>query len=433
MTVGGKRSPMLSFLSDSAREFHSQMKSFDPEIKAVFLLLICSFVHMIASVIAVFAVGIYLIARRDVAADILRTGGNRLITAFILLSAAVSVLNLNFVGIAACVFFFFLMIAALYLMQNITPAVFECLVTVYLAYSVFAAFAAAAEYLFGFSDSELRCSSTFLNPLYYAYFIVFAVLLCTYRIITVKKYRRIYIPVLIVNAAGMILSGSRMPWAGMFVGLFLILLLCRKYKLIAVFTVFIAALLTLFALFPDFKLFAGMRLHNFHVSYDGRMPYWKIAIDGIREKPLFGHGMIGMLDTTMKADTDFWSRFADFSGIESLFMNMKHHGWKMHAHSVILELLFSYGIVGALLFAAFCLKKGVIFFKNCGYTAQNPHFALLCAIIISIGVNGLVDCEIVGLQTVVFSFLLFSVAGLYSADSDGDGLYKLEPAAHNRN
>ena len=47
--------------------------------------------------------------------------------------------------------------------------------------------------------------------------------------------------------------------------------------------------------------------------------------------------------------------------------------------------------------------------------------------VVSIGVNGLVDCEIVGLQTAVFTLLIFAMMGLYSGDNDADRLYKLEP------
>ena len=73
------------------------------------------------------------------------------------------------------------------------------------------------------------------------------------------------------------------------------------------------------------------------------------------------------------------------------------------------------------------MKIGLRFFRNCGYSSQNPHFALLCGVVVSICVNGLVDCEVVGLQTPVFTLLIFAMTGLYSGDNDSDGLYKLEP------
>ena len=424
-----KRMPLGKYIKYAARAFFERLKGYEPPQRAVLLLLLLSCINAATAVIGAIVIGIYLLAQKDAAADIFRTGGNGLLLLQFVISTVVSALNRNLLGLIAGIFVFFIAVAVLYLKNNITPQLFDDFVTIYLGYSVIAALYAAVEYVIGrLGDTEYRCSSTFINPLYYSFFITFAVLFCTYRIVTPRAWRRIYIPVLIINAMGMILSGSRMPWVGMFVGLFLILLLRRKYKLIAVFAVFISALLLLFVLFPDISFFTGMRLNKIDVSYTGRKPYWDLAVRGIFDKPLFGHGLTGFLDGTIKADSDFISRFADFNGsLNDMFMNMKGHGWKTHAHNILLEALYSFGIIGTLILCAYLLKIGLNFFRNCGYSSQNPHFALLCGVVVSIGVNGLVDCEIVGLQTAVFTLLIFAMTGLYSGDNDADRLYKLEP------
>ena len=424
-----KRMPLGKYLKYTTHSFFERLKSYEPPQRAVLLLLLLSFINAVTAVIGAIVIGVYLLAQKDVAAEIFRTGGNGLLFLLFAMSTVIAAINRNLLGLIAGIFVFFIAVTALYFKNNITPQLFEDFITIYLGYSVVAALYAAVEYVIGrLGDTEYRCASTFINPLYYSFFITFAVLFCTYRIVTPRSYRRIYVPVLIINAIGMILSGSRMPWVGMFVGLFLILLLRRQYKLIAVFAVFIMGLLLLFVLFPDISFFTGMRLNKIDVSYTGRKPYWDLAVRGIFDKPLFGHGLVGFLDGTIKSDSEFMSRFADFNGsLNDMFVNMKGHGWKTHAHNILLEALYSFGIIGTLIFCTYMMKIGLRFFRNCGYSSQNPHFALLCGVVVSICVNGLVDCEVVGLQTPVFTLLIFAMTGLYSGDNDSDGLYKLEP------
>ncbi len=249
------------FVKTGVGDYFARLKYYDSEHRAILLLLVLCLFNIFTSVIATFAVGIYLLTRRDIAADIFRTGGNGLLFGFLALSVTLSAINCNIVGILACVFVFFIFIIALYIMQNITPRFFEDMISTFLGYSVFATAYAAVEYIIGRLGDEYRASSTLANPLYFSYFLTFAVLFCTYRIVTVKRYRRLYVPLLVINAFGMILSGGRMPWIGMFIGLFVILLLRRKYKLLFVFGAFISLLLLCFVCFPDIKIFAGLRLN----------------------------------------------------------------------------------------------------------------------------------------------------------------------------
>lgn len=423
------KTSLCRYIINSAKAFFRRLCEYDAEQKAVFIVLLCSFFHMLTSVLCAFIIGIYMLFRKDIPSEVFRTGKNGLFFAFLALTFVVSAINLSVVGLLACTFTFFLSIIMIYAMQNMTVRFFEDVVTIYLSYSVLASVIAMVEYIcFQSTDAEYRCASTFSNPLYYSYFITIAVLFCTYRIIAVSRYRRIYVPILVLNAIGMVLSGSRMPWVGMFIGLFLILMLKRQYKMIAVFAVFIGALLVLFVLFPNLNIFAGMRLNKIDVSYEGRKPYWDFAIRGIFDKPFFGHGMIGMLNDTMKQDSDYILRFLEGNGnFEQMFMLMKHHGWKMHAHNIILDSLYSYGIIGTFMIFVYGMKKGINFFRNCGYSGKNPQFALLCSIVVCIGINGIVDCELIGLQTIVFSFLVFSMVGLFSSNNNANIIYKLEP------
>ncbi len=157
------------------------------------------------------------------------------------------------------------------------------------------------------------------------------------------------------------------------------------------------------------------------------MPYWDMAIKGIFDKPFFGHGMIGMLNDSMRSDTDFIKRFLEGGSLDSLFMNMKRHGWKMHAHNILLDALYSFGLIGTLMLFFYGIKKGLRFFRSCGYSSRDQYFALTCGVIVSIFVNGLIDCEIVGAQTAVFTFMFVGVMGIYEGETNADVLYKLEP------
>lgn len=403
---------MLANAGNDLSKWFSRVLNYNDEVKWVFITVFCSFVHFLLAVVAVFAAGIYLLVKKK-AYHLLVQRKNLLTVVFIGLTFVVALWYLSLPGLFGSVFMFFLITLLFSFRQNVTKRIFEDLLSLFLLYSVPAFLVAFVERLVGMqSDKLYRCYSTFSNPLYYAYFITFVVIICTYRIVTTKRDVVLNAILLIMNVVGMFYSGSRMPWIGMFAGVMITLVFCRRVKYVVIFAAVIAALLAIAALFPDAKLLASLRLEDIGAGYSGRLSYWKYALDGFLKRPIFGKGFYGVLNDTMRADDQWITRFFSSFDINVIFKTMKQNGWMLHAHNILLDSLYNFGVVGTILMAYCIFDRGLKMYIRLDCDSKNPLFALMLGVMASIAINGIVDCEITSPHTAAFSLLLFAVTEL---------------------
>lgn len=404
--------PISTVVGHQIKNFHSRTKEYNVECKVAFIVLIFSLVNMFLSILSVVVGGIYLIIKGK-AKPLLKETNNLMLLLFLILAFIISLINLNVFGAVATVVMFLCFVIALGLRANINKQIFEDLVNVFLALSVVCFFVAAIErYLFNYGDAMYRCSSTFSNPLYYSYFATFAIIFCVYRLIICNEYKGLHGLIIFFNFYGLLLTGSRMPWIAMFAGVIITICLCRKYKLLIIFLLFFSLLITIAILFPEWKLLAELRLTSAGTAYKGRIPYWKDSLKGIIERPLFGRGFLGLLNDTIKADAQWKQRILGIFGGMSSFENMKSSGWMLHAHNILIDCLYNFGVVGSLVLGFSLLKYSTKMYRNCGCQAYSPYISMFVGLIVTVAVNGIVDCEIVGPQTGVFSVMLIAITGL---------------------
>ena len=179
--------------------------------RVAFLVLTSSFLNAFLSVIATVVGAIYLLLQSSQRKAIFSDTINIITSFFIIMTLVVGLVYGNVVGTFACLFFACLFILMASLRAVITRRHFEDLITCYLVYSVFAVAVAIIEKLLNSDDALYRTCSTFLNPLYYSYFVALAAVMATYRLVVSTRAKLAHSLVLIVNILGMFLSGGRLP------------------------------------------------------------------------------------------------------------------------------------------------------------------------------------------------------------------------------
>lgn len=396
----------------SAVEYKNRVIGYDAETRAAFLVFAAALVNVVLCAVAVFAVAIYLLFRKKGALLIKKE--NCIGTVFGVLMLIVSAVYLNFFGILGSFYFLAVILIAFSFRESITKQKLDDIFTIAVAYSVIAFAVAVVQKVFDLSAISGRSESTFLNALYYCYYISFVALICLYRIIYENRNKLIYSALIALNLLAMLVTASKMPILGIVAAMCIMLLFAKKFKaLILLCGLGVLGVGTLWLL-RDYGIAEKLNMNGFVESFTMRFPYWEQAINGFSEKPIFGHGMLGFLKETIdNSVVEIGYKFNVLDISESLD-NLKHIGWHLHAHNLLFDCLYNYGLVGSALLVTIIIKRLRELYKSCGKNILDPMMTLVMSSLIFILVDGIVDCQIVGVQTLFISVFLFSVTGVYS-------------------
>lgn len=178
----------------------------------------------------------------------------------------------------------------------------------------------------GFVQYPERLFSTFDNPNYYAFVVLIVLLICFNQIqfqITLKNYKKtvFYALVFIINMIALSLTDTRTVYPALAVGLFTILIIQKRYTQLRVISAIAVGVVLFIIIKPDFM----PRFHQLSQGFDIRTTIWEQAITFIKESPIFGHGFFS------------YHHLAKALGITL----------EIHAHSLYLEPLLSFGFIGS--------------------------------------------------------------------------------------
>ena len=397
----------LCFLK--GKEFVKRVFGYDAETRAAFLVFIAALVNTVLCAVAVFAVAVYLLFRKKGA--LLFKKGNRsgfLFSAVVLFASAI---NLNYFGIAGTLFFLAVLLIAYSFRENITKQKIDDVFTLMVAYSIVAFVVAVVQKIFNLSAIEGRSASTFMNALYYCYYIAFVILICLFRIIYENRNKLFYFSALALNVAAIIVTGSKMPLFAIAAAVFVMLLFAKKFKILIPLTILGVAAGVLIIVFQD-VIVEKLQMNSFVDSLVMRFDYWKPAINGFVKRPVFGHGMLGILNESVKGAKQAGFNLFDFNNLEVYFDELKHIGWHLHAHNIALECLYSFGAVGTALIGFSIIKRCRQLYIQSGRNLLSPYMTLVMSSLVYVFVNGIVDCQIVGVQTAFLSIFLFSLTAV---------------------
>lgn len=413
---------MNTTIFSAIKAYKDRVFGYDAETRIAFFVLLTALVSTTLCAVAVFAFAIYLLIKKY--GSLYLKKENRLSTVFGCLLLVVSAVYLNYLGVLAAAFLICAMLIAFCFKQNITKQKVEDIFTLMIAYSPIAFIIAVIQKILDLSAISGRSESTFLNALFYCYYLGFVILICFYRVLFVKKQVGLHLSLMILNILAIIVTASKMPLLSVAIACGVMLLLAKRYKLFALF-LSVGVLGVVVLLFFGDTILEKLDMNGFLKSFEDRFPYWQQAIDGFVEKPVFGHGLLGFLKETIDnsvlgADYSF-----ELSNVNKSFDGLKGAGWHLHAHSVLLDCLYNYGTVGTVMFFAIVIKRVRHLYVTVGKKVLEPIMILVICFLVNVLIGGLVDCQFIGVQTFFISIIMLSVTAIYDNEIKTDWSCKI--------
>jgi len=295
---------------------------------------------------------------KEIREKIIKSAGARFVLEFAFINAFAPIFFKNYYGIACYVGVCVILLYSLYVRVLVDKICFEKISNTICFMSITSAVCAVFQRLSGVE----RTPSVFFNPNYYGAIITFVVLLCIYRLI-IKNGNPIFtLFTLAANLLGLLLCNCQSAFFSIILGVFVLLLLTKKYKIVIAF-----AVLGLISL--PFLPYILPRISGAFENISIRATIWNAGIRGFLDNPGFGRGMMGYMQIYEK-----------FGGQKNF-----------HCHNMFIDLLLSFGIVGNLPLIAFVVKPIAKAFK------EKSH--LFIAVLAAVLLHSLVDVTLAFVQT----------------------------------
>lgn len=307
---------------------------------------------------------------------------------FSLFALIVSVVFLNWIGAACALAFFLIMVIGLHARSCITKGVFESTLNLACFLSVFITIFAIIERLLPHPNIQTqfyRCKTMFFNPNYMATVISIVVIICAYKVITKQGNQFIYYSIAGFNVISLYLCGSLFAWVNIFIGVAALLFLFHRHQLLSIFLLVAATGCIVIYSKPDML----PRLAESQITTENRFNIWSVAIDAFVKSPIIGRGFL-----------TYFNIFSNYPGSYPT----------EHAHSIYLDPLLNFGVLGTVLLLVYF----VYYYKQlvmCRNLLNNSRISILIlALTASTLVHGLIDVTILWVQTGLF--LAYIMAGL---------------------
>ncbi|MBG9981688.1 O-antigen ligase family protein [Aerococcaceae bacterium DSM 111020] len=315
---------------------------------------------------------------------------------FLLYNLVVSVMNRNMLGILLTPLFLLLGIFFVYYRRYIRVSGFVKLLKILLlgsivlavyAFFVYAHYSLTHGYgllyIFKYAAVQTRAEATFFNANYYGLYCVFMILTALYFIVRCHDifWRRVSYVAIGMNLLSLLLTASRFfPITLMVAVVAMLIFIDKRWTLMALTlgAIVIGALIIKPELMP--------RLENLDYALEDRFDLWRVGLSIFRSQPLFGRGAMSY--------QQFYYLYTDDAD--------------MHAHSLYIDSLANYGVVGVGLLLGLAwpyIKDLYRFFKLKRFRVE---FGLLIGFFVTVLFHGMIDFAVFWIQTGII-FLMITV------------------------
>lgn len=360
------------------------------ETLIVILIAAAVFLPYMVSGIVLISLAIYIILKRQTRKLIFIHKGSYVLLLFCAFAFLVAAIYKNWLGLIVAFGFTLAFVLGLYLRSVMTRKLFERVLTMVCVLSLMGTvYALVEKYVFpyfGIGNDVNRASAMFFYPNYFGTIISMVIIICAYKVLTRQGKKWFYYIIAFMNVISLYLCESMFAWVEIFLGVAVLLFLLKMHRLLAIWL-----LMATFASFIIIVLNVNIipRLYQAEVTTEIRFRIWEFAIKQIKKAPLFGHGFMSFMYTDTKQSLGYLVP---------------------HSHSIILELLLDFGIVGTVLFLWYFVRYYITLLKTYLNEKKTWITSLVCAISAAALVHGLTDLTLMWIQTL--PLFLFILAGL---------------------
>jgi Lipid A core - O-antigen ligase and related enzymes len=322
--------------------------------------------------------------------------GSKIMMLFFAFAIIVPALYRNWIGVVVAIGVMFAMILGMFLRSIMTKPLFEKILTLICVLSLTGTSCAISEKfiipLFDKTYYSHRASAAFFYPNYFGTIIGTVIIICAYKVLTRQGRKWFYYMIAGFNVVSMYLCESMFAWVEVFLGVAVLLVVLKMHRLLAIWL--FTATVALFSIFV-LNLDIIPRLSDAEVTTMMRLQIWQLALKQIIKSPLIGPGFMSFLYVYKDSKLGFLAP---------------------HAHSIYLDLLMNFGIIGTILFLWYfvCYYKSVI---KIGIVEKKTSItSLIIAVTIVALVHGIIDVTLLWIQTLPLFLIILSGIGAYEKD-----------------
>ena len=346
---------------------------------------------------------LYLLYTKKIISAFKSTPKSKYLVIFMSLTLIVSLFYKNWIGVGCVVLIFIFVSLMLYYRKYINVEVFEFILDMLIALSILWAIYGLYEQmqilqrlgydhftLKVFSRRENRLNSVFFNANYYAMMIEFIIMMIGYKLFGTKNIKKqiYYFIVAGINFFLLYMTGCRTAFIATAVAVLVFLVINKNYRICMLIAIICIIGCIYFAINPQQFPRVEKLIDNFTV----RKKIWHAAIEGIKAHPLFGQGPM-----------TYMMIFEKYNGHVT-----------QHAHSVYLDPVLSFGIIGIATLVPYIVDNCKRLFEVYKKRLNLRYVALVIACIAVILLHGLLDYTIFWVHTGLLFLMIASSFDMFN-------------------
>lgn len=370
-----------------------RINSYLTDKNIVIMTSISIFLPFIFTAIIIAFITTYIVINKRTRQLIFVHKGSKILALFFAYSLLIPFYYKNWIGVIIGLGVIIALILELFLRSVMTSELFESALTLICYLSFISTSSAISEKflipLLVKDYSVGRISAMFLHPNYFGTIASMVIIICAYKELTRQGQKWIYYLIASVNVISIYLCQSMFAWVDVFLGIAVLLIILKKHRLLAIW--FFAATIAAFTILV-LNINIIPRLSDAELTTRLRVEIWELAIEEIKKAPFIGHG------------------FLSFS-----FLNQKYYLESLipHAHSLYLEFVLNFGIVGTILLLWYFVKYFISVLKICFNEKKVLITSLILAITASVLLHGVIDVTILWIQTLPLYLIILAGYGAY--------------------
>lgn len=340
---------------------------------------------------------LYLLYTKKIINAFKTTPKSKYLIVFILLTLIISLIYQNWIGVGCVVLIFIFISLMLYYRKYINEEVFELILDMLIALSILWAIYGLYEQvqilnrlgydhftLKVFSRRENRLNSVFFNANYYAMMIEFIIMMIGYKIFGTKELKKqvYYFITACINFFLLYMTGCRTAFIATAVAMLVFLIINKNYWICSLIGMACIVIGIFFIIHPEQFPRIEKLIDNFTV----RTKIWHAAIEGIKAHPLFGQGPM-----------TYMMIFKQYAGHNT-----------QHAHSIYLDPILSFGVIGVTTLIPYILDNCKRLFKVYKQKINLRYVALVISCIVVILLHGTLDYTIFWVHTGMLFLMIAS-------------------------
>ncbi len=344
--------------------------------------------YVLTAIILAF-LSIYIIVNKNTRQLIFLHKGCGALKLFFLYIVIVPIMYGNWMGLVVGLGMILMLILGLYLRSVMTGEIFERILTLICTLSLTCAGYAITEAVVNYIDgaSSRRISAVFSHPNYFGTVVATVIIICAYKVLTSKENKWFFIALGIINTVSLYLCKSMFAFIEVFIGILILLVILKKNKLLML---WISAAVLGGILIFGIGVNLIPRLHDAGLTIRLREQIWELATAQMKENPLFGHG---------------------FMSFQHLIKATYRGDYIKHAHSIYMDMILNFGVVGTILFLGYFVQYYKAAFQYFFWQKKIMRLSLVFAVTAAALVHGATDITMLWIQILPLYFLILAGLG----------------------